>query len=221
MLALSTITEGQVSRELRRRNYISMMSDIGNGLPSASQSQILAWSVELALGALGYPARQSTPKYLDAMNWGEIVSTSIEASKQLNNQYTVSGLAGLGKGWALGDISWWDTYGPVILQIIGSAATIGGTAWQQQVTRNQINQQIQAATGEALPTGSITDANKLATQLMSTGMSAAEAQARANNIVLGTPLPAQYGGTTTTSGLPSWVLPVGIGVLAFALMQRK
>ena len=49
-------------------------------------------------------------------------------------------------------------------------------------------------------------------------MSAADAQARANNIVLGTPLPSNIPEPTT---IPSWALPAGIAIVAYALLRKK
>ncbi len=216
----TTATNTQIVNELHGRNYYSVAEQTTT-LPSASWSQIVAWSVDAALQNYGYAkvTPSSSRVYIPTSTWGNIIDYAMMVSAQLSSQYTITGsVNGLG-GLSLRDISWWDTYGPVLLQIIGSAATIGGTAWQQQVTRNQINTQIQQATGASLPTGTQTDANKLAQQLMATGMSATEAQARANNIVLGTPLPSAYGGTT--SSLPSWALPVGIAIGAYALLGRR
>jgi hypothetical protein len=174
----------------------------------------LGFSVDAALQYYSYPKVSPSPVSISVQVWNNIIDYAISASTQITTQlksqgYAVSGLRGLGA------LSWWDSYGPILLQIIGSAATIGGTAWQQKVTRDQINQQVISQTGASLPTGSQADANALAQKLMLTGMSAAEAQARANNIVLGTPL------NPPTPGLPSWALPAGIGILAFALLRKK
>jgi hypothetical protein len=213
-----TATDIQVSGELNKRNYFS---EVGNGVviqPFYTIAENISMSVDYAIQkVLGYgvPYFAATKTYLNAMTWGNLVATAIDKSAALS-QYTKAGMAGLG---GLGQVSWWDNYGPVILQIIGSAATIGGQAWQQSVTRDQINQKI---TTPITTGGTQADATRIAQQLITSGISQAEAQARANNIVFGTPLPDWVNaGKTPPSGLPSWALPLGIGVLAYSLLKGR
>ncbi len=225
----TTATNTQVVNELHGRNYYSVAEQTTT-LPSATWSQIVAWSVDGALQSYGYAkvTPSSSRVYIPTTTWNNIINAAISISTQLSSQYTVTGAVnGLGGLRGLGSLrdatgmSWWDTYMPTILQMIGSGLTIWGTTWATNVTRRQISQQVQSATGAALPTGTQAQANAMAQQLMAQGMSATEAQARANNIVLGTQLPCQYTGTCGTSQLPSWALPVGIAIGAYALLSRK
>jgi len=221
LLALgSTVTNTAVISELNRRNYYlattSTPSPIVQYVPlqQMTQAQVLTMSVTIALQNANYAPIANTRTELSSSVWQQVVLAAIQMSTELSQKYTIlSGLSGLGAT----DISWWDTYMPTILQIAGSAATIWGTSWQTKVTRDQISNQVAAATGAAIPAGAVgtqVQANEMALKFQQQGMSAADAQARANNIVLGIPIPS---GTA----MPAWLLPVGIGVVAFMLLQRK
>ena len=136
--------------------------------------------------------------------------------------YSGSGIGNLGAGcydnmgtWqtVCPDSSWWSTYGPMIVSIIGSTLTQVGTTWQQQVSNQKILDAVKSATGGGSGVPSAATTESLAQQLATAkGISIDQARAIINNTVgNGVPTPTQY---------PSWLLPAGIGLAVYLLLGR-
>jgi hypothetical protein len=232
-----SITESLVIQNLNARKYWKAND---TSKPTATMVQILAWSVDGALTHYGKPLTQSAPKYLATSEWDGIISYALSADQRLETQYTiiggaqVNGLSGISLGAEIGgvcynasglpvtcgttqDAGWGSQWGPIILQILGSALTIAGNYWQASQIRNQANTLYQQSTaGASLGTGTTRDAQILAQKLMTQNPSLT--YDKAYEIAcgyLGLPVPS-----ASQSSLPSWALPAGIALAAIVLLKR-
>ena len=220
---LGAAVSSEVTKELNLRNYYLIASTTPPAtLPTITRAVYIGYSVDLALQHYGYPKTLSwiDRRYLPQLDWNGLVNTAIDVSKQLDSQYILlNGLrmSGLKMGETIPSTTyvptWGSVWGPIILQMIGAAATIGGTAWQAKITRDQLEAQYQATTGQNLGVPTQTDRDAMAVQLAKMGYTQAEI-----STILSKAVPI----TQPTSQLPSWALPVGIGALALVLLtQRK
>lgn len=111
--------------------------------------------------------------------------------------------------------SWWDRNGGFIVTLIGGMIEQYGT----RMTTDQANKEIKRAISESIGGSpgapSQADIEKMTQQIMSANPSYTYAQARA--IVTGT----VGNGIPSPTALPSWLLPAGIGLVLFVLLQRK
>lgn len=230
-------TDIQVSGELNKRNYFAA---VGNDViiqPFYTVAQNISASVDYAIRVVlgpGYANFASTKTYLNAMTWGNLVSTAIDKSRTLS-EYTMAGMAGLSglgqvynpycydntgrqvpcpDGTSSDSKSWWSDYGPMIVSIIGSTLMQIGTKWQQQVSTQQILDRITTSTAMSIPGTTASTRLALAQQLAtSTGMPLTEAQAQIDALFSRPALPK------TT--IPSWLLPALIAVGAYSLLKGR
>lgn len=232
ILRMGVILTNEVVSELNSRNYYLQTTTTTPATspavtkPVISRSVYIAYAVQMALQHYSYATTASSKTYLSSTTWNNIINTAITISQQLDQQYTVNGLnmsgccgnmGSLGQTWTYNptydnpQTSWGSTWGPVIMQMIGAALTIGGTYWQQQVTRQALEQQYQQTTGQQLGVPTQQDVNTMAVQLAKMGFS----QEQISQI-----LSSAVPNIQPKSDLPSWVLPVGIAVGAMALLRR-
>lgn len=230
ILRMGVIATSEVISELNSRNYYLQTTTTTPATsppvskPTISRSTYVDYAVQMALQYYNLSASVSSKTYLPSTTWNGIVATAVDISKQLDTQYTVlnglkmSGcppnmgrLGRLGENVMTEGPTWGSTWGPVIMQMIGAAMTIGGTYWQQQVTRSALEQQYQQATGGQLGVPTTQDVNAMAVQLSKMGFTQEQISQ-----VLASAVP----NVQPKSELPSWLLPVAIGVGAMALMRR-
>jgi len=126
--------------------------------------------------------------------------------------------SGSGLGEATAQTStWWTDWGPVIVQIIGSSLVSIGGQWQTNVSNKKITDAINKNTPGASTAGPPTEADvdKMAAQMvrMNSGLTLQQAKDFLKNKV--------GGGVPPPSALPSWALPVGIGLVLFVLLKGK
>ena len=232
-MVMSALTTTKVTNELNTRGYfqevptstpvtvpVSPPSTIPASKPTISYASYLKYSIDAALQSYGYALSPTSVKYIPKSNWDALINTAINISSQFDNQYTVltgtnglRGLRGLGRlGADTTSVSWGSQWGPIILQMIGSAATIGGQYWQNQITRDQLQQQYQSTTGQALGIPTSQDKDAIAVQLQKMGYSTAEI-----NSILNKAIPD----TQDKDSMPSWLLPAGVGLVALMLIQNR
>lgn len=235
ILRMGVIATSEVVSELNSRNYYLQTTTTTPATsppvskPVISRSTYIDYAVQMALQHYNLSATASSRTYLASTTWNALVSTAVEISRQLDQQYTVSGLNGLrmsgccpsvgrlGETWTYNptydnpQTSWGSTWGPVIMQMIGAAMTIGGTYWQQQITRQALEQQYLQTTGQQLGVPTQQDVNSIAAQLARLGLSQEQISQ-----ILSSAVPT----VQPKSELPSWLLPVAIGVGAMALLRR-
>lgn len=222
---LGVVTSSEIATELNLRNYYlesattpPATSPPTTTKPYISRATYIDYSVELSLNHHSLPSTSSTPRNLPSATWNSIISVAISISQQLDAQYTVP-LSGLRRMAGLGIVvpptspSWGSVWGPIILQMIGAAATIGGQYWQAQITRQQLEATYQATTGQQLGVPTQTDVNAMAAQLAKMGFTQAQISQ-----ILATAVP---NATPDKSTIPSWALPLGIGAVALVLLMQR
>jgi hypothetical protein len=229
ILKMGVILSNEVVSELNSRNYYLQTTATPPATtppatkPVISRSTYIDYAVQLALQYYSMPSIASSATYLSSTQWNNIINTSVTISQQLDNQYTINGLSGLsmsgccpsvGRLGNMGGPTWTSTWGPVIMQMIGSALTIGGTYWQQQVTRAALEQQYQTTTGQQLGVPNQQDVSTMAKILSGPPYNMSQADISA---LLSSAVP----NTAPKSELPSWLLPVGIAVGAMALLGQR
>lgn len=218
--ALGSLTSSEVATELNTRGYyLQSATPTPTTLPTITRAQYIDWCVDGSLSYYGFPKVASTSKYFTAYEWKAIVDYAIYISTQLDTQYSILGglrMSGLRLGITVPatpyEPSWGSVWGPIILQMIGAAATIGGAAWQAKITRDQLEAQYAATTGQTLGVPTQTDLNTMSVQLAKMGYTQAEI-----STILSKAVPT----VQPTGQLPSWALPVGIGALALVLFTQR
>jgi len=226
LLALGsfTATESQIIKELNLRNYY-----LATTTPSpvatysiTTQQEVLRWSVNAGLNYVNLPTTASSRTEVALSVWKQIISVAIQQSTAFSQQYNVSGLSGLSGLGATCNTeeigydptqcqSWSSEWGPTILKAIGYGLNIAADKWTANQQRDAIAQAYKASTGSSLPGGTEADVQQLASAIRTAnpGMTYQQAYEIAS------------GYKTPSTTMPSWVLPVGIGVVAFMLLQRK
>jgi hypothetical protein len=139
--------------------------------------------------------------------------------------YSGSGIGNLGEdydacsspyppAYCTGDTSWWDSNGGWIVTLIGNILT----QWGTHLTQEQMNKQIMDTIKNTQPGGAAapTDAQKLAmARTLAANMGWTEQRALdAINGTVGSGVPPK-------TEYPSWLLPAGIGLVAFILLSRR
>jgi hypothetical protein len=219
-----TATESQIIKELNLRNYY-----LATTTPSpvatysiTTQQEVLRWAVNAGLNYVNLPTTASSRTEVALSVWKQIISVAIQQSTAFSQQYNVSGLSGLsGLGATCNPEeigydptqcqSWSSEWGPTILKAIGYGLNIAADKWTANQQRDAIAQAYKASTGSSLPGGTEADVQQLASTIRTAnpGMTYQQAYEIAS------------GYKTPSTTMPSWVLPVGIGVVAFMLLQRK
>jgi hypothetical protein len=110
--------------------------------------------------------------------------------------------------------SWWDDWGSTIIAIIGASIIKIGDRYQTILDNKKIQEALAKATGggSGAPTQATFD--KLAQDLATLkGITLSQAKEILNNNGVN-------GGIPTPSTYPSWLLPAGIGLVLFVLLNR-